>query len=171
MKQRFNGGGTVPSNQPGGERDMRTWATESEKPNTQGWLVALLGITGLSAAAVLLLQRRHRRNRPEPNRHFSMFGAGGRGRRHGHRRPSRPGLAHARSLSETFAWDADGVDIGAVLGVDIGGTLSKLVYFEKKAPSDAQPRRTPSQEDPMGKKVRYTICVRTYSVLSVLFTV
>ena len=39
-----------------------------------------------------------------------------------------------------------------MLGVDIGGTLSKLVYFEKKAPSKADSKRRPS-EDPMGKKV------------------
>lgn len=53
------------------------------------------------------------------------------------------------SLSDTYP----AVDIGAVLGVDIGGTLSKLVYFEKKAPSKADCKRRPS-EDPMGKKVR-----------------
>lgn len=53
------------------------------------------------------------------------------------------------SLSDTYPAV---VDIGAVLGVDIGGTLSKLVYFEKKAPSKAESQRRPS-EDPMGKKV------------------
>lgn len=60
--------------------------------------------------------------------------------------------SHSRSLSDTFAWNEDGVDIGAALGVDIGGTLSKLVYFEKKAPPTAACVRQRS-EDPMGKKV------------------
>ncbi|CAM9225902.1 unnamed protein product, partial [Hapterophycus canaliculatus] len=53
------------------------------------------------------------------------------------------------SLSDTYPAV---VDIGAVLGVDIGGTLSKLVYFEKKAPSEAESQRKPA-EDPMGESL------------------
>lgn len=64
--------------------------------------------------------------------------------------PDNPG-----SLSDTYAWNGNEVDIGAVLGVDIGGTLSKLVYFEKKAPSVADTKLR-TFEDPIGKKVRYT---------------
>lgn len=63
--------------------------------------------------------------------------------------PRHAGPDSSGSLSDTYP----AVDIGAVLGVDIGGTLSKLVYFEKKAPSEADPQCKPSG-DPMGKKVR-----------------
>lgn len=83
------------------------------------------------------------------------------------KQPRPPGLAKSGSLSDTYAWNAQGVDIGAVLGVDIGGTLSKLVYFEKKAPSAAQSLRRPS-EDPMGKKVRRATTVSI--VVSVAYT-
>lgn len=163
VQRRFNDAATMHSDGRRGDRDARTWSIDSKTSTTKGWLLALLGITGASAAVVVLLQRRHRRKRAEAKRGFSMSGVGGRaGGRRGEGMPARPGFGHARSLSDTFAWNDDGVDIGAVLGVDIGGTLSKLVYFEKKAPSDAQPRR-PSPEDPMGKKVLYclqycTIC-------------
>lgn len=141
MKQRFNG------RQSGGGGGGRREVGDDKASPAKGWLLALLGITTLSAATIALLHRRNRQRRSSNSR--VVAGANGHGRA-----DTRFGLAHARSLSDTFAWNADGVDIGAVLGVDIGGTLSKLVYFEKKAPSAAQPAgRRPSGDDPMGKKV------------------
>lgn len=66
--------------------------------------------------------------------------------------PDCQGPDNPRSLLDTYAWNGKEVDIGAVLGVDIGGTLSKLVYFEKKAPSVAE-AKLQTCEDPIGKKV------------------
>lgn len=125
-------------------------------------LVALLAGAAAASAAVLLLYRRRRFRRAAAG---GLDGRDGRQRNaNGARHASYPGddFNHAGlpprrvytksgssgSLSDTYP----AVDIGAVLGVDIGGTLSKLVYFEKKAPSKADSKRRPS-EDPMGKKV------------------
>lgn len=72
------------------------------------------------------------------------------------RRTSYTKSGSSGSLSDTYP----AVDIGAALGVDIGGTLSKLVYFEKKAPSKADSKRRRS-EDPMGKKVKWVTTATT----------
>lgn len=130
------------------------------------WL-AFVGFSGISVAAAVLLHRRRRRLREETTTRLqkgNLRPSTSNGTPGGHSRvrsnpststkpPRRPSMAKSGSLSDTYKWNADGVDIGAVLGVDIGGTLSKLVYFEKKAPSKAQSKRRPS-DDPMGKKVR-----------------
>lgn len=124
---------------------------------------AFMGVSGVSAA-VMLLRRRRRLLAAETAAHVERPSArpctnGNRqSPREGDakprvRRPPRPpGLAKSGSLGDTYAWNAGAVDIGGVLGVDIGGTLSKLVYFEKKDPSKADSERRPS-EDPMGMKV------------------
>lgn len=132
---------------------------------TDSYWVAFVGVSGLSVAAAMLLHRRRRRLREETTARLQMGNlrpasngtpTAGRARtarsRPGSAPQRRPNLAKSGSLSDTYKWNADGVDIGAVLGVDIGGTLSKLVYFEKKAPSKAQSKRRQS-DDPMGKKV------------------
>lgn len=125
-------------------------------------LVAGAAAAAASAAALLLHRRRRLRREAAEGlegrdgteqhangaRHASSnrgddFNNAGLPPRHAHTKSGSSG-----SLSDTYP----AVDIGAVLGVDIGGTLSKLVYFEKKAPSKADYKRTPS-EDPMGKKV------------------
>lgn len=124
------------------------------------WMT-LLGVSGVSAT-VMMLRRRRRRHQKAATQGFCR-GAGQQQTETNGKHPAAdddidgpirpPTLSQASSLSDTYAWNAQGVDIGAVLGVDIGGTLSKLVYFEKKAPSDAQSARRPSEADPMGKKV------------------
>lgn len=128
-------------------------------------LVALLAGAAAASAAVLLLHRRRRLRRQAAERLEGRDGT--QQHANGARHASHPGgdfnnnntrlpprhphtkSGSSGSLSDTYP----AVDIGAVLGVDIGGTLSKLVYFEKKAPSKADSKRRPS-EDPMGKKVR-----------------
>lgn len=133
------------------------------------WL-ALIGVSGLSAA-VLLLSRRRRLLASETTVHAKRPSkqSDTNGVRHSPRHdteprtrkpPRPPGLAKSGSLSDTYAWNAQAVDIGGVLGVDIGGTLSKLVYFEKKAPSKTDSERRPS-EDPMGMKVCYILMARS----------
>lgn len=139
------------------------------------WL-AFVGFSGISVAAAVLLHRKRRRLREETTTRLQMGNlrpatsntrnGAPRGHSRVRSKPSsgplrRPSLVKSGSLSDTYKWNADGVDIGAVLGVDIGGTLSKLVYFEKKAPSKAQSKRRPS-DDPMGKKVRGS--TRSYKV-------
>lgn len=127
-------------------------------------LVALVAGAAAASAAVLLLHRR-RRLRREAAEHLE--GRGGtqqyaNGARHASYRGDDdfnetrlpPRHHHTKSgssgsLSDTYP----AVDIGAVLGVDIGGTLSKLVYFEKKAPSKNDDSKRRPSEDPMGKKV------------------
>ncbi|CAN0045342.1 unnamed protein product [Ectocarpus sp. 6 AP-2014] len=124
--------------------DDRRWA-----------LGVALCLCGAGAAALHCTRRRRRRageiqGQPNGTRHASISRRdsqdGGRVRRGLPPRHAGPGSSG--SLSDTYP----AVDIGAVLGVDIGGTLSKLVYFEKKAPSEADPQCKPSG-DPMGKKV------------------
>lgn len=143
-------------------------------------VLALLIVSGLTAAAIVLHRRQRRQDATpsisrspidpqqvcddsttdlpqwhnEPRRHSEPRPCSDPQGRH----PVRPpGFVKNASLSDTYACNAQGVDIGAVLGVDIGGTLSKLVYFEKKAPSKAESRRRRS-EDPMGKKVSRVTC-------------
>lgn len=138
-------------------------------------LVALVAGAAAASAAALLLHRRRRLRRESTERLEGRNGAqqhanGARyaSYRGGDFNNTRPAPRHAHtksgssgSLSDTYP----AVDIGAVLGVDIGGTLSKLVYFEKKAPSKTDSRRRPS-EDPMGKKV--SIIHRTWKYSSSL---
>eukprot|EP00903_Cladosiphon_okamuranus_P013302 g12399.t1 len=125
-------------------------------------LVALLAGAAAASAAVLLLHRRRRLRREAEG---GLDGRDGTQRNvNGARHTSYlsddfnnarlpPRYVHVKSCSSGSLSDTyPAVDIGAVLGVDIGGTLSKLVYFEKKAPSKADSKRRPS-EDPMGKKV------------------
>eukprot|EP00752_Nemacystus_decipiens_P014739 g13125.t1 len=123
-------------------------------------LAALLAGAAAASAAVVLLHRRRRHRREDAERLEGRDGT--QQHANGARYASYPGgdvnntrlpPRHSKSgssgsLSDTYP----AVDIGAVLGVDIGGTLSKLVYFEKKAPSKADSKRRPS-EDPMGKKL------------------
>ncbi|CAM9285417.1 unnamed protein product, partial [Discosporangium mesarthrocarpum] len=75
-------------------------------------------------------------------------------------------MAKVTSVSGSYTWTSTGVDIGAVLGMDIGGTLSKLVYFEKKPPPRSQPPRQDAK-DPMGEKLEMK---RTLSLGSLLQT-
>lgn len=129
------------------DRGSRSWTAGPSASPKKTWVLALLGISGVSAAAmVLMLQRRKQRQLKTGQQGKRSLSADER------RHPRTHDPDDARSLPETFAWSADGVDIGAVLGVDIGGTLSKLVYFEKKAPSEAQSARRVA-DDPLGKKV------------------
>lgn len=127
------------------------------------WL-AVIGASGVSVIALLLIRRRRLRREAKGRLEKCDVKFGANGTRRTSRGDSKsrngslprpPRLVKSGSLSDTYAWNAQGVDIGAVLGVDIGGTLSKLVYFEKKAPSKAESKHRPS-EDPMGKKVGST---------------
>ena len=45
------------------------------------------------------------------------------------------------------------VDIGLIFGLDVGGTLSKLIYFQRSAPRSAVP---PSPSTPSGKSSQVT---------------
>ena len=146
------------------QSDSPSWSEYIGKDSGDKLWLALIGVSGLSAA-VLLLRRRRRLLAAETTVHAKRPSEqpGTNGARHSPRhdteprarRPPRPpGLAKSGSLSDTYAWNTQAVDIGGVLGVDIGGTLSKLVYFEKKAPSKTDSERRPS-EDPMGMKVCY----------------
>lgn len=120
------------------------------------WLALLVGSGALTAFAFLrrrqrLLRQKGVDRRWEAKGHAATNGT----RRHDSEvngSLSELRRSHRRSLSDTFTWNENGVDIGAVLGVDIGGTLSKLVYFEKKPPPAAELVKPPS-DDPMGKKV------------------
>lgn len=119
-------------------------------------LLAFLGVSGASAA-IALLRRRRRLNRESKRKSSEptiRSETNGNHPRQVTVNGSAPSLGRppSRSMSETFAWNEDGVDIGAVLGVDIGGTLSKLVYFEKKPPPAAESVKRPP-EDLMEKKV------------------
>ncbi|CAM9698218.1 unnamed protein product, partial [Phaeothamnion confervicola] len=65
--------------------------------------------------------------------------------------PPQRGLLTGKSTSNLYSGHGQKrIDIGAVLGMDIGGTLAKLVYFEKKA-APALPHKPPN--DPMERKV------------------
>lgn len=126
-------------------------------PTDRRWWV-LIGASGVSAAVAILMRRRRRQREARARRGEGTQPGSSQSDIHQKRR-GRPSIPKSGSLSDSFTWNTEGVDIGAVLGVDIGGTLSKLVYFEKKAPSRAESKRRQS-EDPMGKKVH---CSPTYS--------
>ena len=150
--------------------DSSSWSEYIDNDSVKVWL-ALIGVSGVTAA-VMLLRRRRRLLAAETIAHAKRPterpGTNGASRSPRHdaeprvRKPPRPsGLSKSGSLSDTYAWNAQAVDIGGVLGVDIGGTLSKLVYFEKKAPSKTDSERRPS-EDPMGMKVCSYTYMNTY---------
>lgn len=140
-------------------------SNQSASHDNKRLAAALLAGAAATSAAVLLLHRRRRLRREAAERLEGRDGTQqyANGARHASypggdfnnntglppRHPQHTKSGSSGSLSDTYP----AVDIGAVLGVDIGGTLSKLVYFEKKAPSKGDSKRRPS-EDPMGKKVR-----------------